>query len=494
MSHWAVNTLFLAATNTITGIIGFFYRIILSKFLGSEGMGIYQQTLAFFGTAITLVTAGIPVSVSKLIAENQTETLRKNHIIFSAFILTTAFSLIGIFFLTVLSFILNFKLLLIVLPASVFVGYSSVMRGYFFGIQKTAPIQWSNMSECIFRTLLGVLFISSNLFLQFEGKTRGAVSALAIGEFISLGILFIFFVKNVGSFPIHGKKFVMKNIKDILTIAIPISCSQIINSISHSVEALLVPKGLVASGLSSSESLALYGKTSGMVMPLIFFPALFIRAMSSNIIPQIARALALKNKDYAFKLSHQALLLTSFFAFAVTAFFIALSEPVAELLFPNFELGNLIVAFSAGIPFYYIESILMSILRAIGNNTTPIINALFTLFLTNQILYFLTAKTPMGIYGYSVALITASAVAIYISIRQIEQSFNKQFNLTEIILKPMICCMFMIYIMSKVYLPLVTLDFPRIICIAADSILGLSGYIILALALGINLKGLRQKY
>jgi O-antigen/teichoic acid export membrane protein len=100
----------------------------------------------------------------------------------------------------------------------------------------------------------------------------------------------------------------------------------------------------------------------------------------------------------------------------------------------------------------------------------------------------------MGIYGYSVALITASAVAIFISIRHIEQNFQRQFNLLEIILKPMICCVFMAYIMSKAFLPLVNLDFPKIICIGADLILGISGYLILALALGIDLRGIRQRY
>jgi len=494
MGHWAINTVLLAATNTITGIIGFFYRLILSKYLGSEGMGIYQQILAFFGTAITIVTAGIPVSVSKLIAENQTQNLRKNHIIISAFTLTTAFSLLGLIFLISLSQLLNLKMLLIVLPASIFVGYSSVMRGYFFGIQNTAPVQWASISECIFRTLVGVLFVSSNILMQFEGKTRGAVSALTIGEFISLCILLRFFSNSLGPYQISEKNFLLKNIKDILNIAIPISLSQIIHSISHSIQALLVPKGLVLAGFSESEGLSLYGKTSGMVMPLIFFPALFIRAMSSNIIPQIAKELASKNNEYAFKLSQQALFLTSFFAFAATAFFIALSEPVAELLFPNFDLGNHIIAFSPGIPFYYVESILMSILRGLGNNITPITTALTTLFITNLILFVLAAKTSLGIYSYSIALITASAVSIFISIRHIELTFHKEFDLVEIILKPMVCCMFMIYIMNEIFLPLVRLDIPRIICIVAALIFGLSGYMALALALGIDLKSLKQKY
>ena len=107
MGHWLVNTVLLTATNTITGTIGFFYRLVLSKYLGSEGMGVYQQTLAFFGTAITLVTAGIPLSVSKLIAEMQTEANKRNHIILSAFTLTTAFSLLGASFLISLSFLLK---------------------------------------------------------------------------------------------------------------------------------------------------------------------------------------------------------------------------------------------------------------------------------------------------------------------------------------------------------------------------------------------------
>ncbi|HHY70818.1 MAG TPA: oligosaccharide flippase family protein, partial [Thermoanaerobacterales bacterium] len=279
MSHWATDTVFLAATNFFTGTVGFFYRIILSKHLGSDGMGIYQQTLAFFSTTITVITAGIPVSVSKLVAENSQNNTSKNaHIVASAFRLTTVFALFGLIFLIGLSQFLHLRLLLIILPASIFVGYSSVMKGYFFGIQNTAPVRWSNISECIFRTLLGTLIIRTNILLQFEGKTRGAVFALTMGEFISLCLLCMFFARSIGPHQIDKQDIPLKNIKDIITIAIPISLSRIINSVSVFVEALLVPKSLVLSGLSSLEALGIYGKTTGMVLPLLFFPALFIRA------------------------------------------------------------------------------------------------------------------------------------------------------------------------------------------------------------------------
>ena len=125
----------------------------------------------------------------------------------------------------------------------------------------------------------------------------------------------------------------------------------------------------------------------------------------------------------------------------------------------------------------------MAILRGMGNNTTPIATSVISLFITNGMVFFLGAKTSLGIYGYSVALITASAIAIYMSMSALEQFFNKKFNMSEIILKPIICCAFMMYLLSKAYLPLINLGLPNIICITADFFLGLSGYLILALAL-----------
>lgn len=491
MSHWATDTVFLAATNFVTGTIGFFYRLILSKYLGSEGMGIYQQTLAFFGTAITVITAGIPVAVSKLVAEDRSRDASKNApIVISSFALTTVFSLFGAIFLICLSQILHLRLLLIILPASIFVGYSSVIKGYFFGIQDTLPVRWSNISESIFRVILGTLIIRSNILLLFEGKTRGAVSALTMGEFISLILLYIFFKRSTGPYHIDRRNVTLTNIKDILTIAIPVSLSQIINSASFSVEALLVPKGLIMSGLSSSEALAVYGKASGMVLPLLFFPALFIRALSSNIIPQIAGASSMGNPKYAFRLSQQALFLSTFFSFAVSGFFITLSNPITELLFPDFELEYLIIGFSAGIPFFYTESVLIALLRGMGNNATPIATSTISFFITNGMLYLLAARTSLGIYGYSAALITSSAIAICISISKLEQTFNRKFDAVKIVLKPMICCAFMMYLLSETYLPLKNLGLPNIICIAADLLLGLSGYLILALVLGLDLKNL----
>ena len=43
--------------------LGFLYRIVLSRLIGSEGLGLYQVALSVFSVFITLGTGGIPITV-----------------------------------------------------------------------------------------------------------------------------------------------------------------------------------------------------------------------------------------------------------------------------------------------------------------------------------------------------------------------------------------------------------------------------------------------
>ena len=59
-----------AAMVTIFSVVekffGFVYRIVLSRTLGSEGMGIYQVALSVFAVLATIAAAGLPLTGSRL--------------------------------------------------------------------------------------------------------------------------------------------------------------------------------------------------------------------------------------------------------------------------------------------------------------------------------------------------------------------------------------------------------------------------------------------
>ena len=63
-------TLILTITGLITRIIGFFYRIYLSRLFGEEGMGIYQLLSPALSLSFSLTAAGYQTAISKFVAAN----------------------------------------------------------------------------------------------------------------------------------------------------------------------------------------------------------------------------------------------------------------------------------------------------------------------------------------------------------------------------------------------------------------------------------------
>lgn len=58
----------LTITGLITRIIGFFYRIYLSRLFGEEGMGIYQLLSPVLALSFSLTAAGFQTAISKFVA------------------------------------------------------------------------------------------------------------------------------------------------------------------------------------------------------------------------------------------------------------------------------------------------------------------------------------------------------------------------------------------------------------------------------------------
>jgi len=54
------------------------------------------------------------------------------------------------------------------------------------------------------------------------------------------------------------------------------------------IEAILIPRRLLAGGLNYIQCMQEYGKLMGMAMPLIFSPALVMTALASTLVPAIS--------------------------------------------------------------------------------------------------------------------------------------------------------------------------------------------------------------
>jgi len=71
----------LTVAGIISRMLGPVYRLPLASLLGDEGIGLYQMAYPIYTSILAISTAGIPVAISKLVAEkvaegNQAQAMR----------------------------------------------------------------------------------------------------------------------------------------------------------------------------------------------------------------------------------------------------------------------------------------------------------------------------------------------------------------------------------------------------------------------------------
>ena len=62
-------TILLTATGVLTRLIGFFYKIFLSREIGAEALGIYQLIFPIAGICFSLTSAGIQTAISRYVSK-----------------------------------------------------------------------------------------------------------------------------------------------------------------------------------------------------------------------------------------------------------------------------------------------------------------------------------------------------------------------------------------------------------------------------------------
>ena len=65
------STIILLIGGFFTKILGMFIKIVMSRMMGAEGLGIYMLILPTFSLFIGLSQFGMPIALSKLVAEDK---------------------------------------------------------------------------------------------------------------------------------------------------------------------------------------------------------------------------------------------------------------------------------------------------------------------------------------------------------------------------------------------------------------------------------------
>ena len=320
------STLILIISGFLTKILGFIIRIVFTRIIGPYGISLYTIATPTYSLLLTISTLAIPISISKLVAENKGRSIR---ILTSAAALILIINSILIFIILLTHDFIAINLLkepkagpiLVAMALTLpFVSISSVLKGYFAGKQNMIPHATSNVIEQIIRLII----IATVLPILMERSVMTAVIGLVlltIVSEISSIIVFLFFIPKKINLRTNIKP-TFTITKDILDISLPSVSSRIIGNIGYFFEPSILTNLLLFSGYSSTYVLAEYGAYNAYSISLLTMPSFFIAAISSSLLPEISKFHANNNKAMVKKRIKQGLL----FSLIIGLFFNSISS------------------------------------------------------------------------------------------------------------------------------------------------------------------------
>lgn len=408
-------------------IIGFFYRIFLSRIIGAEGVGIYQLVFPLYALTYSLTVSGIQTTISRFVSAKTASGDRKGalRILQSGLFLSLALSLVtsSLLFrfhhILAVSFIKEercSKLLKLLAFSVPFGSVHACIDGYYYGRKCTSIPAIGQILEHILRFL--------SVFLLYSiWKEKGipitpaiAVCGIIIEELMaalfSATALTIHLSGNtVNQAPLHSP---MVYLRELVTFSTPLTLNRVLVNLLQSVEAFLIPLQLRISGMNTSEALSLYGILTGMALPLILFPTALTSSVSTMLLPVISEAQAtrdLKRILSTIRKTCFGCLLLGFFCWLS---FLLFGDFAGDLLFQNRTAGSFITSLAWICPLLYLTPALFAILNGLGKTGSVFLHNLTGILI--RILFILIAIPKAGILGYFWGLAAAQAVLSVLSL------------------------------------------------------------------------------
>ena len=415
--------------SVLTRILGFVLRILLSRSIGAEGLGVYQIAFSFFVILETLISSGLPFTVSKITAENNTHNNKSD-----TYKTLSASLLIGLFIsIIIISIILIFRnlignifadrrclsILITLLPSLVFSSTYAVLRGYFWGEKKFFWVSVTEFFEQVTRIIIFV-FLTAFSFSVVEEIIAAPLSLVFACVLSCLFVIIVFF-KIGGKLKNPKGKF-----KQVFKSAMPITAVRILSSLLMPLISIIIPITMVAAGYTNEQALSEYGIAIGMTFPLLHLPSTLIGSLSMTLIPDVASDMVMGKKEIASKRIESAIKFSIFITFILVPLYIGLGNSVGLFLYDNLSSGTYLAKSAWIMVPMSINNIASSSLNAMGLEVKSFVN-----YVIGSIFMFLSLiflPKYIGILSLVCGMGFCMSVATILNLRMLNKKLGYNLN------------------------------------------------------------------
>lgn len=399
----------LTAFTIAERLLGFLFKIYLSREIGAVGMGIYSVAQSFFFVLLTLLTSGIPLVVSKLTAKDKASapyvcSAALVTELFTALIVCAAVLLlqkpIGALFADSQAM----TLVIIMLPALVFSGVYSAFRGVLWGEKKFTQVSLVELIEQVARIVCCVV-----LFGLFRDKIKVVALSMSVACLISALCCMLFYF--LGKRKIKSFK---PQLKPLIKTSLPITLSRTTSSVNNYIIAIAIPFLLISSGLNTEQSMYVFGSCVGMALPLLYLPITVVGSLAFVMIPTLSEAYAAGDKKSMCRQIENALSFSVIVAAIVLPAYAALGQPLGTFIYNNTDAGIFLKKSAWLLLPLAFENIASSMLNSLDLERKSLINYLIGAVSMYAICFAFYSRFDMDVFmaAFGASLIISSVLDV----------------------------------------------------------------------------------
>ena len=416
------SALLLTGVNLLLRFVGTSFQVYISAALGAAGVGLLQLVMSVGSLAMVAGMAGIRTATMYLTAEELGRGKAHN----VTWVLSGCFLYSILCSGTVAGLIYSFapqiaeswigdirtvdalRLFAAFLPTTCLCG---VMTGYFTAANRIGTLAAVEVAE-----QLASMAVTLAALTCWAGTDPGkacmcVIFGSCIGSCLTLGCLVVLRLRE----QMHpGPRISVRN--RLVDAAVPLAMADVLKSGINTTENLMVPKRLALNAMVDSP-LAAFGMVSGMVFPVLMFPACILFGLAELLIPELARCAAAGSQTRIRYLVRRSLKVAMLYGIFFCGLMFLLAEPLCLKLYSNAEAGRYLKLYSLLLPMLYCDAITDAMTKGLGQQKICVRYNILTSAMDVAFLYVLLPK--YGMEGYFFSFLVTHLVNFGLSLRML---------------------------------------------------------------------------
>lgn len=456
----------LAAGSIIAKIIGAFYRVPLTNILGAEGIGMYQLVFPVFALFTTLSTSGIPVALSRIVAEKRAEGRETKKYLVSALISLLAVSALAGILIASLSGVLarvqgnptTASGYLVIAPAVFFVGVIAALRGWFQGEIYMVPTALSNVIEQLVKLGAGIGFAIAFADRGVVAAVCGALLGVTLSEAVAAVYLVVVYAVRSRKRPVREcLRLSRDEARGMFRVAFPFALLGVIMPLGTFLDSLIIVNALKWGGVATEAATAQYGLYSGPVASLVNAPVIAIMSLAMAVVPSVSLSRADRDLAAIITKSRMSIKLVYLVGVPAALFFVLFGRSILSVLYPALPAAsislaaNLLSVQAFGVVLVGATQIYISLLQGL-DKTMWAVKSLFAALVVKVVLSLVLVRYTgiLGASAASIAMSTVSLILLGVSFRRLTD-IHEEKSIAKVLLAGVI--MALVGITVREYVP-----------------------------------------